>query len=362
MPEAGDLIGPYRLISELGRGAMGEVWRARDERLDRYVAVKVLPDDAAGDVERRARVLREARAAAAIRHANVVTLFDIVTHAGADILVMELVEGRTLSETLRQHGPPKLELALSWIAQVADALVAAHAKGVLHRDIKAANIMVTDDGIKVLDFGLAKLGLGPNRALEPLGGRAPNRLRIAPSASETRIALDETMASESGALPAADRAASLAATRSGGSGRDRPSAAELEATHASGDLASYRTHAGQLLGTPIYMAPEQLAGALPDERSEVFSVGVLAYELLAGKPPYTATSLDELFTQITTQAPPPLAGVPDPVEAIVQRALAKDAAERWPSMQALRDAVIAERRRRFAPAARRWPLAVAALL
>src|SRR5215467_2278238 len=102
MPEPGELIGPFRLVSQLGKGAMGEVWRARDERLDRYVALKVLPAEHAGDVERRARMVREARAAAAIRHANVVTLFDIVEHGGDDVLVMELVEGRTLSEALRK--------------------------------------------------------------------------------------------------------------------------------------------------------------------------------------------------------------------------------------------------------------------
>jgi serine/threonine protein kinase len=128
VPAPGDLIGPFRLISQLGRGAMGEVWRARDERLDRYVALKVLPPDAAEDLERRARMLREARAAAAIRHPNVVTLYDIVSHEGDDILVMELVEGRTLSEALRKDGPPPLETALRWIEGIADALVAAHAK------------------------------------------------------------------------------------------------------------------------------------------------------------------------------------------------------------------------------------------
>src|SRR5262245_36327533 len=137
---------------------MGEVWRARDERLDRYVALKVLPAELADDAERHARMLREARAAAAIRHPNVVTLFDIVEDEGGDILVMELVEGRTLFDVLRKDGAPSIEVALRWIEGIADALVAAHTRRILHRDIKAANIMVTPDGgVKVLDFGLAKV-------------------------------------------------------------------------------------------------------------------------------------------------------------------------------------------------------------
>jgi len=330
VPEAGDLVGPYRLVSQLGKGAMGEVWRARDERLDRYVALKVLPADEAGDLERRARMLREARAAAAIRHPNVVTLFDIVTHHGDDILVMELVEGRTLSETLRKDGPPPLDVALRWIESVTDALVAAHARGILHRDIKAANIMVSPDGIKVLDFGLAKLREG-----DPPGASSSG---MRPAVSHTRIALDETMPTQPAQRPHP--------------GEDsRPSSAEI---------ASYKTHAGTLLGTPLYMAPEQLAGDLPDERSEVFSVGVLAYEILAGTPPYAATTMDALFRQITSDPPPDLPKVPEPIVDIVERALEKEPAARWPTMAAFRDAIAAERRRRFAPPARRWPLAVAA--
>jgi tetratricopeptide (TPR) repeat protein/predicted Ser/Thr protein kinase len=330
VPEPGDLIGPYRVVSQLGRGAMGEVWRARDERLDRYVALKVLPTDAADDVERRARMLREARAAAAIRHANVVTLFDVVAHQGDDILVMELVEGRTLSDTLRKDGAPTLEIALHWIEGVAGALVAAHARGILHRDIKAANIMVTPEGVKVLDFGLAKLR-DSDAAVTPA-------MRIAPSASATRIALDATMASEPQVRePALERTAA-----------------------ATADIDSYRTQAGQLLGTPLYMAPEQIEGALPDERSEVFSVGVVAHEILAGKPPYTATSMGDLFHQITHDEPPSLPKVPESVVAVVRRALAKDPAARFQTMQALHDAIAAERARLFAPRARRWPLAVAA--
>ena len=327
MPESGELVGPYRLVSQLGKGAMGEVWRARDERLDRYVALKVLPADAAGDLERRARMLREARAAAAIRHRNVVTLFDIVNHHGDDILVMELVEGRTLSETLRKDGPPTLEVGLRWIEGVAEALVAAHEQGILHRDIKAANIMVTPDGVKVLDFGLAKL-------LDDAPVAMPVRAPLIPDAA---LALDETMKSESNPkLP-------------------RASAGSI-------DVDSYQTHAGQLIGTPLYMAPEQIDGATPDERSEVFSVGVLAHEILTGKPPYTATSMAELFRQIKSVPAPPLDNVPDAVAAIVYRALAKAPAERYATMLALRDAVAKERLRRFAPAARRWPLGVALVL
>jgi serine/threonine protein kinase len=319
VPQSGDLLGPYRLVSQLGKGAMGEVWRARDERLDRYVAVKVLPSELADDPERRARMLREARAAAAIRHANVVTLFDIVENKDdGDILVMELVEGRTLADVLKNEGKPPLEKALGWIEDVADALVAAHARRILHRDIKAANIMVTLDGaIKVLDFGLAKLRDDTASAQSPTS--------VAPSSSvATKIALDETLASDRG--------------------------------------DSYKTHAGSLLGTPLYMAPEQIAGGVPDERSEIFSVGVLAYEILRGKPPYTADSLDELFRQIMNVEPPPLDGVPDPIELIVRRALAKEPAARLDSMRAFRDAIARERKRRFARKAPRWPLFAALAL
>jgi hypothetical protein len=308
VPETGELIGPYRLVSQLGAGAMGQVWRARDERLDRYVALKVLPPDLAGDPERRARMLREARAAAAIRHGNVVTLFDVVQHAGDDILVMELVEGRTLSHVLRDDGAPPLPRALAWLEAIADALAAAHARRILHRDIKSANIMVTaEGGVKVLDFGLAK-------RQDEIVGAGP--LAAASSTTMRKVALDQTLVT-------------------------------------GGD--SYQTHAGSLLGTPLYMAPEQLAGDPPDERSEVFSLGVLAYEVIAGKPPYSADTLDDLFRQIATVPAPPLPGVPAAVSAIVARALEKDPARRWPSMAALRDALAHARR----PRNWKWPLVAA---
>ncbi|MCW5800878.1 MAG: protein kinase [Deltaproteobacteria bacterium] len=322
MPEPGELIGPFRLISQLGKGAMGEVWRARDERLDRYVALKVLPPEAAEDIERRARMLREARAAAAIQHTNVVTLFDIVSQDNNDILVMELVEGRTLSEVLRRDGSPGVAMALAWIESIAAALAAAHERGILHRDIKAANIMVSTEGIKVLDFGLAKLkGSDPFQSVTRSVAKAP-----------PASALDGTMPGD----------VSLDATQRDGIVQS-PSLA----------VASYRTHVGQLLGTPLYMAPEQVDGQLPDERSEVFSVGVLAFEILTGKPPYAATSLDELFREITQNQTPELVDIPAPVVDIVERALAKDPAARYPTMKALRDAVAQTRRRLFAPSGRR---------
>ncbi|MBX3154677.1 MAG: protein kinase [Deltaproteobacteria bacterium] len=331
MRDAGELIGPFRLISQLGKGAMGEVWRARDERLDRYVALKVLPSDAAEDLERRARMLREARAAAAIRHANVVTLFDIVNQDGDDILVMELVEGRTLAEVLRKEGAPELSIGLQWIEGVADALVAAHARGILHRDIKAANVMVAPEGIKVLDFGLAKLRDGAAPSTEPRPAAAPRSFALDSTVNPRDVSLDQTR-------------------RDGGGIVQSPSL----------QLESYRTHVGQLLGTPLYMAPEQADGGLPDERSEVFSVGVLAHEILMGRSPYTATSLDDLFRQITTLPPPEMLEVPASIKDIITKALAKDPAERYPSMRELRDAIAAERKRLFSVRTRRWPLIAAA--
>ncbi len=337
MATTGELIGPYRLVSQLGKGAMGEVWRARDERLDRYVALKVLPAELADDPERRARMLREAKAAAAIRHANVVTLYDIEQTPGGDILVMELVDGRTLSDVLRKEGRPDLATALGWIEAVTDALAAAHARRILHRDIKAANIMVTPErAIKVLDFGLAKLKDETGVAGASL---SMQRLGAAASASNAKLALDETMSSTDGTADPA-----------------------LEATAASNMSESYKTHAGSLLGTPLYMAPEQISGTLPDERSEVFSVGVLAYEILTGKPPYKASSMEELFREITSVTPPPPDSVPESVTEIVECALAKEPSARFPTMAAFRDAIAAERKRRFAPVARRWPLFAALAL
>jgi eukaryotic-like serine/threonine-protein kinase len=283
----GRQIGPYRLIVRLGAGAMGEVWRALDTRLGRSVAIKVLPSTFTGDPERRARMLREARAAAGVPHANVVTLFDIGSDGGEDYLVMELVEGRTLAERLRE-GPIELAEALDIVAGVADALAAAHKRGVLHRDVKAANVMLTPAGqVKVLDFGLAKLRAG---AAAPA---AADPARAARRSAPHEVALDTTVPSQGGSLD--------------------------------------ETQEGTLLGTPAYFSPEQAQGRLPDEKSEIFSLGVLAYEMIAGQSPFVGGTFDALCESILRCQPPPLEA-PPAVREVVDRALRLDPGERFADM------------------------------
>ena len=151
----GDKLGPYEILSPLGAGGMGEVYKARDTRLDRSVAVKVLPEHIAKREDLKARFEREARAVASLNHPNICTLFDIGVQDGISYMVMELMEGETLAARI-EKGPIPLEQSLSYAAQIADALDRAHRAGVTHRDVKPANIMLTRDGVKVLDFGLAK--------------------------------------------------------------------------------------------------------------------------------------------------------------------------------------------------------------
>src|SRR6476646_2543331 len=153
----GTRLGPYEILAALGAGGMGEVFRARDTRLNRTVAIKVLPRDRVADPDRKRRFLQEARAASALNHPNIVVIYDISSEAGTDFLVMEYVRGKTLKELITPQGLPFAEIC-RYGAQIASALAAAHAAGIVHRDIKPANIMVTAEGqIKVLDFGVAKL-------------------------------------------------------------------------------------------------------------------------------------------------------------------------------------------------------------
>ena len=270
MPATGDLIGPYRVISQLGRGAMGEVWRARDERLDRYVALKVLPADVAGDVERRARMLREARAAAAIRHPNVVTLYDIISHGGDDVLVMELVDGVTLSDALRQSGPPALEIG---------ARLDPRRRRRARRRARPRHAASRHQGRE--HHGRGRDGEGAR--LRPREAAWRRRADSGPRAAAPARSVRQ------------DRARRDDAEWRLGRRRQLPDPRRPAARHA----AVHGARAGR-------RAP-------PDERSEVFSVGVLAYEILAGKPPYTASSIDALFEQILHTAPPALDKVPEAV-------------------------------------------------
>jgi serine/threonine protein kinase len=157
MIAVGTCLGPYEILSTLGAGGMGEVYRAKDTRLNRAVAIKVLPSEKVADPERKRRFVQEAKAASALNHPNIVTIYDINTDNGTDYIAMEYVSGKTLDEIIPRKGL-RLNEALKYAIQMADALAKAHGAGIIHRDLKPANIMVTDEGlIKVLDFGLAKL-------------------------------------------------------------------------------------------------------------------------------------------------------------------------------------------------------------
>ncbi len=261
----GAKLGPYEIVSVLGAGGMGVVYRARDPRLSRDVALKVLPDDVSGDVERLERFEHEARAAAALNHPNIAAVYDVGRQGSIRYVVHELLEGETLRERLRRGRLAPRE-ALDTAVQAARGLAAAHAKGIVHRDVKPENVFVTHDGlVKLLDFGLAKF----------------------------RTAV-ETEAPTAGAL----------------------------------------TQPGDVLGTVSYMSPEQLRGASAvDARSDVFSIGILLYEMLSGRRPFEAASAAETASLILTAEPPGLgldpAKVPKETEAILRRSLHKAPEERY---------------------------------
>ena len=265
----GSTIQHYRVRERLGAGGMGEVYLAEDTRLGRAVALKFLTAAGQNDPERRARLLTEARAASALRSSNIAHIYDIGQHDGNDYLVMEYVEGEVLSSQIKR-GPLNVKDAVEVARQVADALAEAHERGVVHRDIKSANIIVTARGqVKVLDFGLAKF-------LQAPGGQA-----------------------------SVDAALTV--------GSD--------------------TMAGTVLGTVSYMAPEQALGRGADPRSDLFSLGVVFYEMLAGRLPFEGHSFSEVVDAILHQTPPALArfnyAVTPDVDAVVRRALEKSPEMRY---------------------------------
>ena len=268
---SGTKLGPYEVVSPLGAGGMGEVYRARDTRLDREVAVKVLPANLSSDPNLRQRLEREARAVSKLSHAHICTLHDIGHQEGMDFLVMELVEGETLEHRLAK-GPLPPEQTLRFAAQIADALAKAQKMGITHRDLKPSNIMLTKTGAKLMDFGLAK---------------------------------------EAGLAPLADVLTEMTAEQ-----------AKL-------------TVEGTIVGTFQYMAPEQLEGKEADGRTDIFALGEFIYEMATGKPAFAAPSRASLIAAILTSEPQPMtvlhAMTPPALERVVKKCLAKDPDERWQS-------------------------------
>jgi serine/threonine protein kinase len=278
----GARLGPYEIVSSLGAGGMGEVFKARDTRLDRVVAVKVLAGHAVEDPSIRSRFEREARAVSSLDHPNICTVYDVGRHDGVDYIVMQYFEGETLASRLAR-GPLPLPEALRYATEIAAALDRAHRAGVLHRDLKPGNVMLAtsaghEPSAKLLDFGLAKV-LAPGPAPGP----------------------------ETGALT----------------------------------VTTPLTGSGTIVGTLLYMSPEQLEGQTVDARSDIFSFGAVVYEMVTGKRAFDGGSQASIIGAILERDPPPMATLapltPPAVDRIVRKCLAKDRERRWQTAADLRD-------------------------
>ncbi|MGE5243875.1 MAG: serine/threonine-protein kinase, partial [Betaproteobacteria bacterium] len=270
---AGTHLGPCEIITELGAGGMGEVYRARDTKLGREVALKILPPAFVGDPERLARFEREAKTLAALNHPHIAQIYGLEESRGIRFLVMELVDGETLAARIAK-GPLPIDEALAWAGQIAEALEAAHEKGIVHRDLKPANIMLTTEGVpKVLDFGLAR--------------------QSEATASSTAISPDSpTLTSP--------------------------------AVHSP-------TIPGAIMGTAGYMSPEQARGRQVDKRSDIFSFGCVLYELLTGAKPFAGDTIADvlgatLHKDLDLSLLP--AATPPNVRRVLARCLAKDKRQR----------------------------------
>ena len=270
---SGARLGPYEVIAPLGAGGMGEVYRAKDTRLDRSVALKVLSDHLAATDEVRQRFEREARAISSLQHPNICTLHDVGREGEIDYLVMELLEGESLADRIAK-GPLPIEEVLRLGIQIADALEKAHGAGIIHRDLKPGNVFLTDRGVKLLDFGLAKLHA------------------TAPQSGVTQL----------GQLPTQQNSAPL-------------------------------TSAGMIMGTFQYMAPEQLEGRETDARSDLFALGCVLYEMATGQKAFSGASQASLIGAIMSAAPAPVSSIaplsPPALDRVISTCLAKDPKDRW---------------------------------
>src|SRR5450830_1917193 len=280
MLSAGSRLGPYEIVSPLGAGGMGEVYKARDTRLGREVAIKVLPTHLSDDPELKARFEREARAISSLSHPHICALFDVGSHEGTEYLVMELLEGQTLAQRL-EKGPLPAEQALKFGIEIAEALDRAHRRGIIHRDLKPGNVMLTKSGVKLLDFGLAK-NLTPGRT---------EGLTSLPTEAERPL-----------------------------------------------------TEKGTILGTFQYMAPEQLEGKDADARTDIFSFGCVLYEMATAKKAFTGASQASLVTAIMSREPEPISAVapmaPPALDRLVKTCLAKDPEDRWQNARDLRNEIL----------------------
>ncbi|HEV8254005.1 MAG TPA: protein kinase [Vicinamibacteria bacterium] len=269
----GTRLGPYEILAPIGAGGMGEVYRARDTRLDRPVAIKVLPTNLAQNADLKQRFEREAKTVSGLSHAHICALYDVGEVDGASFLVMEYLEGESLADRLAKGALP-IHQVLRYGIEIADALSVAHRHGVIHRDLKPGNVMLTRSGAKLLDFGLAKL-----RPPDGFLGGGPLS-----------------------ALPTADKPL---------------------------------TEKGSILGTVQYMAPEQLEGKEADARTDVFALGEVLYEMATGRRAFAGQSRASLIAAILSAEPPPISSIqplsPPALDRIVRTCLAKDPDERWQS-------------------------------